>query len=59
MTGKSYSDYDTPNDILIAPELSAETKSDLLNKWKTDEEALQRAASEGLDNGVTSNLRGV
>jgi len=44
---KSYSDYNTPNDILIAPKLNIETKLNLLNKWKADEESLQRAASEG------------
>jgi len=59
MTDKSYSNYDTPSDILIAPELNTDAKLDMLNKWKADEEALQRAASEGLNNGVTPRLQAV
>jgi len=59
MTSKSYSDYKTPNEILVAPELNTETKLELLNRWKADEEALQRAASEGLNNGVSPNLQTV
>ena len=59
MTKSDYSNYDTPNSIVMDEGLSREEKMELLNKWKADEEALQRAASEGLNGGEAPNLRKV
>lgn len=59
MTELSYSDYDMPDTVVKDRTLSFDEKMSLLKKWKADEEALQRAASEGLGGGETSKLRDV
>lgn len=59
MTDLNYSDYDTPNAVVKDKTLSREEKVSFLKKWKADEEALQRATSEGLNGGETSELRDV
>ncbi len=59
MTNNNYSNYSNPNELIRDTSLSRERKLALLSRWKIDEEALQRATSEGLNGGYKSQLRSV
>jgi hypothetical protein len=59
MTSLSYSDYESPQAILFDGALPATVKMALLESWRDDAEALQRAESEGLQGGSDSPLREV
>ena len=59
MADITYKNYETPDQILNDDNLSVEIKNDLLKTWKVDEEALQRAASEGLNGGEYAQLQAV
>ena len=59
MTNLSYSNYHSPADILEDEMLTRDTMLSLLRRWKEDENALHRAAAEGLNGGKRSRLRSV
>ncbi|MBO6674845.1 MAG: hypothetical protein JJ908_02100 [Rhizobiales bacterium] len=50
--------FETP-DAVLESALSADEKYAILTKWKEDEEALARAASEGMAGGENSMVRRV
>jgi hypothetical protein len=50
--------FETPEAVLESA-LSADEKHAILTKWKEDEQALARAATEGMAGGETSMLRRV
>lgn len=51
--------YETPADIAGDARWSTVQKREILQAWKSNEEALLRAASEGLDGGERPHLRQV
>lgn len=59
MTNLEYSKYAKPDDVLSSTSLNQKQKVELLKKWAVDEEALQRAAAEGLNGGESHNLQAV
>lgn len=54
-----FDDYGDPIDIVTDPDLSIAQKTDLLDSWALNEEALTEATAEGLDGGRRSRLREV
>jgi hypothetical protein len=40
--------FGVPNDVLVAPGLSADEKKSILLRWEEDAEALMRATGEGM-----------
>lgn len=59
MADLNHTDFETPKDVLDDETLSKAEKLNLLKRRAIDEEALQRAESEGLTGGSPSNLRAV
>lgn len=48
--------FKRPQDVLLANELSADEKRDILNRWKEDAIALQVAADENMAGGENTRL---
>ena len=55
-TDKNYQDYETPTQLITDSALTLDDKIHLLEYWVEGEEALARAASEGLSGGEQGNL---
>lgn len=51
--------YETPAAVSADARWAADQKQEILQAWKSNEVALQRAANEGLDGGNPSHLRQV
>ena len=55
-TNKTYQDYETPTQLISDRDLMLDEKIQLLESWVESEEALARAAAEGLSGGEQGNL---
>ena len=55
-TDKTYQDYETPTQLISDRNLTRGEKINLLERWVENEEALARAATEGLAGGEQGNL---
>lgn len=51
--------YTSPTDLLRDETLSHDQKVEMLNQWREDEEALQRATEEGMEGGERPDLKRV
>lgn len=54
-----YDKYASPTELLLDKDLSFDEKTELLVLWCDDEEALMRAASEGMGGGERPQLKQV
>lgn len=52
-----YGKYESPADLLRDESLSKAEKIEMLEQWSEDEMALKRAAGEGMEGGVRSDLK--
>ncbi len=51
--------FDTPMEVVKAPDLSPSEKIDILKRWELDARALQRATDESMGGGEQSPLDAV
>ena len=54
-----YGKYSSPEDLVDDDTLRRDEKIEMLNQWREDEEALQRATEEGMEGGERPNLKRV
>ncbi len=53
----TYRKYENPSQLAANPDLSREKKISILEKWRQDEIALQRASSDGMSGGHAPKLK--
>jgi hypothetical protein len=51
--------FETPKQVLVHPDLSRETKIDILRQWETDARLLSVAEEENMTDGESSHLGAV